>query len=147
MKPENEIIKQLEEQNIEYELLQDEYLPSKKSELNKVIKIWIDRFIGKHSAPNLENYLWHIFSKGATDSLEGEDAVKELKSQYDTDTLIFNEPQQYLIKCKAKIPLIEMEDFLDDIYISHHNMKWTFVIPHETPEIGPFFSCGIKSEK
>jgi hypothetical protein len=136
------IIEQLNEQGIEFEILQEGYNPSPDSELNKVVKNWMNRFVGKRTAPNLENYLWHIFSFNSSNSLEGEQAIKELSEQYDVNTLIFNEQRQYLILCKGRIPKIEMEDFCDDLYISHHNMKWTYVIPHEIPNIGPFFSTG-----
>lgn len=40
-----------------------------------------------------------------------------------------------------------MDDFFDDIYIAHPNMKWTYVIPHESPEMGPYFSMGEINEK
>ncbi|MFW5761507.1 MAG: DUF4275 family protein [Cyclobacteriaceae bacterium] len=33
-----------------------------------------------------------------------------------------------------------MTECSDDIYICHHNMKWTYVITHESPDLGPYFS-------
>jgi hypothetical protein len=136
------IIEQLKEQNIIYEVLQESFSPI-NSELSKVVEAWEKQFIGTKTAPHLNHYLWHIFSYKATESIEGEEATNELKKQYAADTFIFNEPQQYLIRCLKKIPIIEMDDFNDDIYISHHNMKWTYVIPHEVHSgIGPFFSRG-----
>lgn len=77
-------------------------------------------------------------------SKEGKEAERELEKQYDVDTFIFNEPMQFLIRSKGKIPQIVMDDFFDDIYLCHHNMKWTYVIPHEIQVMGPFFSYGIK---
>lgn len=142
MKPEEDIIKQLKEQNVEFNVLQKEYNPNKESLVSKTIERWKKKFIAGRIAPYLDNYLWHIFSYGSSKSIEGENATLEYLNQRKTNILIFNEPQQYLIECINSIPRIEMDDFFDDIYISHSNMKWTYVIPHEIPEMGPYFSTG-----
>jgi hypothetical protein len=134
------IIKQLINQEIQYEIIQSEYSPSENSEVRQTVKKWCDKFISNKSAPNLDSYLWHIFSFGATKSFEGKAALEELNKQWIADVLIFNESQQYLIRCNGKIPILEMEDFMDDIYLCHHNMKWTYVVPHEIPDLGPYFS-------
>ena len=142
MKPEDDIIRQLKEQNIEFNVLQKEYNPNKESLVSKTIERWKKKFIADRIAPYLDNYLWHIFSYGSSKSIEGENATREYLNRKKTNVLIFNEPQQYLIECINSIPRIEMDDFFDDIYISHSNMKWTYVIPHEIPEMGPYFSTG-----
>jgi hypothetical protein len=142
MEPEDYIIEQLKDQEIEFELVQSGYEPADSSAVSKTVKKWSSKFIGKRTAPQIENYLWHIFSFEATKSQQGKNALDELKKQYVSETLIFNEPQQYLIRCWGKIPMIEMENFFDDIYMCHHNMNWTYVIPHEAPEMGPYFSIG-----
>lgn len=136
------IIKQLQIQNIDFHVLQKEYNPDKKSLVSKTIDKWKKKFIADRTAPYLDNYLWHIFSYGSTKSIDGENAMKEYLNQSKTNILIFNERQQYLIECVNSIPKIEMNDFFDDIYISDSNMKWTYVIPHEIPEMGPYFSTG-----
>lgn len=142
MKPEDSIIRQLENQNIKYNFLQKEYNSNIDSILSITIKKWKEKFIVGRKAPYLDAYLWHIFSYGSTKSIQGEEATQEYLKQWKTKVLIFNEPQQYLIECIDSIPEIEMDDFFDDIYIVHSNMKWTYVIPHEIPDIGPFFSTG-----
>lgn len=142
MNPEDDIIKQLKEQKIEFNILQSEYIPAVDSLLSQTVEKWKEKFISNRKAPNLDKYLWHIFSFGSTKSIEGEQAYKEYLKQWKTNVLIFNEPQQYLIECTNSIPKIVIEDFFDDIYITHSNMKWTYVIPHESPRIGPFFSTG-----
>jgi FMN phosphatase YigB (HAD superfamily) len=147
MKPEDDIIKQLKEQNIEFNILQEKYNSDEKSLVSKTIQKWKKKFIANKTAPYLDSYLWHIFSYGSTKSIEGENATNKYLNQWKTNVLIFNEPQQYLIECINSIPKIEMDDFFDDIYISHPNMKWTYVIPHEIPEIGPFFSTGEPNQK
>ena len=142
MKPEDNIIRQLKEQNIKFNVLQKEYNPNKESLVSKTVERWKKKFIADRTAPYLDNYLWHIFSYGSSKSIEGENATREYLNRRKTNVLIFNEPQQYLIECINSIPRIEMDDFFDDIYISHSNMKWTYVIPHEIPEMGPYFSTG-----
>lgn len=129
------ITKQLDEQGISYEFLTEK-------ELLEVDVKWRKKFIGKRTAPHLEIFRWHIFSFQATKSIKGTDANKEYKKQHPTDIYIFNEQLRYGLKCmkQSKLPNIEMEDFFDDIYICHHNMKWTYVITHESPALGPYFS-------
>jgi len=141
MKPEDYIIKQLKEQFIEFELVQTGYNPSEQSAVSICVKKWTEKFIGNPTAPYLESYLWHVFGNNVTFYLEGNQATEELMKQYPSEVFLFNEPQQYLIRCWGKVPLIEMEDFFDDVYVCHHNMNWTYVIPHES-NIGPFFSTG-----
>lgn len=142
MEPQDYIIKQLKEQNIEFTLLQKGYIKGQSSEVSKTVKKWKDKFIAERDAPHLDCFLWHIFSFGSTNYIEGEAASKEYLNQYKANVLIFNQGQHYLIECQNVIPNIEMDDFVDDIYICHHNMKWTYVIPHEIPDFGPYFSTG-----
>lgn len=142
MKPEMNILKQLEQQNLDFTILQNGYDPSKNSLVSLTVEKWKSKFIANRYAPHLESYLWHIFSYGATECIEGLNATEEYLKQWKTTVLIFNEPQQYLIECRETIPKIEMIDFFDDIYISQNNMKWTYVIPHEIRNMGPYFSTG-----
>lgn len=130
----NDIAKLLDDQGIKYEFLSND-------ELNDIDKKWKSKFIGKRSVPYLEKYRWHIFSYHS-DKLEGEQATVEYKKQHPTNIYIFNEGLQKGIKCKIieKLPDIELEEVFDDLYICHHNMKWTYVITHESPDFGPYFS-------
>jgi FMN phosphatase YigB (HAD superfamily) len=142
MDPEDDIIKQLKEQNIEFKLLQNEYDRDESSLISQTVKKWKEKYVANKYAPYLDNYLWHIFSYDSTKSIEGEIATQEYLKQSKSKILIFNEQQQFLIECQNAIPNIEMDDFFDDIYICESEMKWTYVIPHEIPDIGPFFSLG-----
>jgi len=130
-----DITKQLSCQGIIFQFLTE-------PELDEVERKWKAKFIGKRTAPNLDFYKWHIFSYHKDNRIEGEKAIAEYKHQFPADLYIFNERLQYGLKClkASTVPDILMDDFTDDIYISHHNMKWTFVLPHEIPHIGPFFS-------
>jgi hypothetical protein len=129
-----EVILQLNRQGIIFEILNDE-------ELNKIYEKWIEKFIGNKKAPILENYKWHIFSYNKK-KLEGIKATEEYNNQYPSDVYIFNEKLDFGIKCKVSenLPMIKFDEHFDDIYISHYNMKWTYVITHESPFIGPYFS-------
>ncbi|MCF6352072.1 MAG: DUF4275 family protein [Cyclobacteriaceae bacterium] len=136
------IIKLLKEQNIEFTILQNKYNPNVNSPVSKTVEKWKKKFIANKDAPHLNEYLWHIFSFRSTKSIEGELATKEYLNQWKSTVLIFNEDREYLIECVNSIPKIEMNESFDDIYITHSNMKWTYVITHEIPDIGPFFSIG-----
>ncbi|MGB4775530.1 MAG: DUF4275 family protein [Daejeonella sp.] len=133
-----QITKQLDEQEILYEFLTER-------ELKELETKWKKKFIEEKKKPHSNQYntqyKWHIFSFD-TDSIKGKQATNEYKKQHPADIYIFNEELQYGLKCaKAEqLPNILMEGFSDDIYICHHNMKWTYVIPHEAPHIGSFFS-------
>jgi len=141
MEPQDFIISQLTNQGIGYNLLQDEFDPSSSCKINKVIKNWSKKFINGKYAPHLNQYLWHIFSFETTKACKGDSALQELKKQKHTKTIIFNEQRQYLIECFDKIPILRMDDFTDDIYLSHLKMDWTYVITHEE-SFGPYFSVG-----
>lgn len=93
MKPEVDILKQLKEQNIKFNILQEKYNPDKESLVSKTIRKWKKKFIAYRTAPYLDGYLLHIFSYGSTKSIEGESATKEYLNQWKTNVLIFNEPQ------------------------------------------------------
>lgn len=131
----NKIIQQLDNQYIQYE-------PLSEQELSTIENKWRNRFIGKRTAPHLDNYKWHIFSYHDDNRIEGDRAKNEYIKQYPTVIYIFNETLSFGLKCNSmdKLPDIEMRDCSDDIYICHHNMKWTYVITHESPDLGPYFS-------
>lgn len=145
--PEQYITRQLIEQGVAFEVLQDRYVAAGTSPVSQTVDQWKAKFISGRNAPGLEAYLWHIFSFGATQCVEGAQATEEYLGQWKTTTLIFNEGRQYLIRCQNAVPIIEMEDFTDDLYIAHKNMKWTYVIPHEIPSMGPYFSTGLPAEE
>lgn len=105
MKTKDYIIRQLIEQQIEFEIIHDKSLKPSEPELNKVVFAWKNKFIGNEKAPHIDRLLWHIFSYKAAECLEKEAADIELKKQYHADTYIFNGWLQYLIRCKNKIPI------------------------------------------
>lgn len=139
----NDIIDQLEENKYFFQIiysLEINKSKEKKELLTKVVELWKSIFIEKRKVPYVDQYLWHVFSYKMKKHLEKDKALNELKSQFPTKTYIFNETLTYLIECSDCVPIIELRNFMDDVYICHHNMKWTYVLPHEMPEIGPFFA-------
>ncbi len=137
-----DIIRLLKKQNIGFSILQKQYNSNGSSPVSQTVEKWEKKFIANKDAPHLNEYLWHIFSFRLTKSIEGELATKEYLNQRKSTVLIFNEDRDYLIECVNSIPKIEMDESSHDIYIAHSNMKWTYVITHEIPDIGPFFSTG-----
>ena len=84
---------------------------------------------------------WHCFSWEDSKALEGTKAFEAYQQQWLAPIVIFDESEDWLIECEVK----EYPDFSTlrkDIYVSHHNMKWTMAFTHEQPDIGPFFAVG-----
>ena len=75
------VIRQLETQNIQYQLLQNHYDPNPKSPISLVVDQWKAKFIAHRTAPYLDHYLWHIFSYKATPAISGEAATKAYLTQ------------------------------------------------------------------
>ena len=132
--PSDNITKQLFAQSVDFSILS-------AAELLEVNSKWRKKFIGTKTAPHIDDYKWHIFSFEVKACIEGEKAIQEYVKQYPCDLYIFNEDLEFGIKCLQThiLPIIDMKDYYDDIYICHHNMKWTYVITHESPFIGPYF--------
>jgi len=138
-----DIINQLESQNLEFKIIYSKYdkdSTNNREILKALIDKWKDEFIGSSKVPYVDQYLWHVFSYKIKHCIEGKNALQEYSKQYSADCYIFNQSQTYLIECRKSIPNIELKNFLDDIYLCHHNMKWTFVLPHEIPNMGPYFA-------
>jgi len=136
---ETDIIKQLFAQQIRFEIISRDQDPKYDAKLQNIRTMWKDTFIKEKKVPYVDDYLWHVFSYGLTDFIEGDNATYELRQQFASQTVIFNEIGSYLLFCFDKIPIIEMKNYIDDVYVSHHNMKWTYVLPHDSPQMGPYF--------
>ena len=128
--------------DISYTLISEE-------EKETVIKNWlkcyasnVKREIGTWIC---DKFKWHGFSSGMQYSLSSEEASKEYSKQYLTDYYIFNEKEDWCFHCKSKI-LPDLSFLRDDIYITHHNMKWTMVYTHEQPHLGPYFATRAANE-
>ena len=86
-----------------------------------------------------ERYRWHAFSYDFAASKSGPSALSEYFGQWPAPFVLFNENLKWCYQCKADM-YPDLTALCLDIYVSHHNMKWTMVFTHEQPHIGPFFA-------
>lgn len=107
----------------------------------QIRKAWISAFSNGEKAPHMEDFLWHFFSFEVVPHFKGKAAIKELKEQWPSDILIFNEKFDFVFYCQKCLPILELSVSQDDIYICHKNMKWTYVVTHEIfSGLGPYFA-------
>ena len=103
----------------------------------------------KFHAQNLQRNecQWHTFSSQTYPYVvEESSAINKYKTQPVKEYLIFP-PDDYVIRCYSdKLPDFEKllsltKDFgiIFDLYLSHKNFNWTFVITHEEG-FGPYFA-------
>lgn len=86
-----------------------------------------------------KRFRWHAFSYNFTASNSGPLALSEYLGQWPAPFVLFDENLKWCYKCEAEI-YPDLTALGLDIYVSHHNMKWTMVFTHEQPDIGPFFA-------
>ncbi len=84
-------------------------------------------------------FRWHGFSYGYQNAQGGIEALSTYRNQWPAPYFIFDEDLTWLYGCNSDA-YPDLSSFRADIYVSHHNMKWTMVFTHEQPEIGPFFA-------
>lgn len=88
-----------------------------------------------------ERFRWHSFSYGFHHALEGEAALQQYTAQWAADFVVFDEAATWCLSCSAeRYP--DLTPLRHDLYVAHHNMKWTMAFTHEQPNIGPFFAVG-----
>ena len=66
-------------------------------------------------------------------------AWQAYQSQWPAPYVVFDEEGTWSLGCASQT----YPDFSllgADIYVSHHNMKWTMAFTHEQPHDGPFFA-------
>jgi hypothetical protein len=94
---------------------------------------------------SLEKYLWHMFSFNLKPSLQGTSAISKYQNQFFKSFYLIIYQEGMVILCNSD-KCIPYHDLLaikaemkknHDIYITHQNFKWTFVIPHEI-SFGPY---------
>lgn len=109
-------------------------------------KSWSDEY-GNKQLPDKDPY-WHSFSYSLTKHLAGNKAIEAYNKLYFKDFMIISSnPKLTGIICSGHQSL-EIDKLMNvcdtcselyDLYISHSNLKWTFVITHES-DFGPYFS-------
>jgi hypothetical protein len=114
-------------------------------------KQWEDNFANHMSIEEKEaiylydddgacGYLWHIFSYGKRDCLQGEEAEQVFNDESKNACYIFYQhTDDALILEEADA--LSANDLLDesDIYVVDKEFNWTYVKTHETRWCGPYF--------
>lgn len=103
---------------------------------------WLETFAKDVSQETLERYvtnedcyLWHIFSYGFVDCIQGEVAEKEYMKVRYSEKYIFAEDKRY----NRIIAIDESESFrYHDVYAVGKDFDWTYVKTHES-DCGPYF--------
>ena len=110
---------------------------------NEIVKKWdrvFARNVKKKTGQWVHNrFRWHGFSYEFETSIWGAEALDMYLAQWQADYVLFDEDLRCCYRCDAqRYP--DLTTLGLDIYVAHHNMKWTMVFTHEQPEIGPFFA-------
>ena len=111
--------------------------------------LWIKQFVPLSFNKSHKDPLWHVFSYGNVHSTEGLKAINKFNTQYFKELTVFSSNSQLNgLKCitrnnkfldyKTLQNVLVNTPQLGDLYINHHNLKWTFVITHEN-EFGPYY--------
>jgi len=111
--------------------------------MNAVRSQWLTTFASKvlqqKGTEIFNGFMWHGFSFGIESAIEGEAARREYQKQFQAAFVVFDEDWNYCLACEPTA-YPDLTDLTDDLYVAHHNMKWTMVFTHEQPGIGPFFA-------
>ena len=126
----------LESQGVEFE-------PQEMVDRKDVEKRWLEMFAQKVKRATgswiCEGFKWHGFSYEHEEAIDGKSALHEYQGQWAAPYFVFDEEGIWSYKCSSK----KYPDFTvlgADIYVVHHNMKWTMVFTHEQPHDGPYFA-------
>ncbi len=117
--------------------------PLNSKEGGEVVQCWHQTFAGnvkKSTGSRIHNrFRWHGFSYGFQIARAGDDALNAYKNQWPAAYVIFDEDIKWSYRCVSET-YPDFTSFGADIYVAHHNMKWTMAFTHEQPDIGPFFA-------
>ena len=99
------------------------------------------------------NHMWHIFTWGKIQCLEGNAARNEFDKLTYLNAIKFQggyAVEDYHIEienvCEIEKTNSNELDNLGDVYIVDKNFKWTYVQTHEA-DLGPYYICITKPEK
>ncbi|MEL6934869.1 MAG: DUF4275 family protein [Pseudomonadota bacterium] len=130
------IEKFLENQEVTFELLDT-------ASKNEVEKRWLREFarnVKKETGSWIyRRFKWHAYSGKFEAATEGQKALELYQDQWAAPYFVFDEEGTWSYRCKSE----RYPDFTvlrSDIYVVHHNMKWTMVFTHEQPHDGPYFA-------
>lgn len=124
-----------------------DFVPLSPVESEQVKTDWLATYalrVKKNTGAWIHNgFRWHGFSYGLQSAITGSDAVVGYQKQWPASYVVFNENNDWAYSCTSdRYP--DFTSFQADIYVAHHNMKWTMVFTHEQPDLGPYLA--FKSE-
>lgn len=126
----------LSEQSVSHSRLDDSDLAGILSSWDKTFSAEVKRQTGKWIHLR---FRWHTFSYEFYHADEGEAAIQKYLNQWRARFVVFDETGKWCLSCLAD-SYPDFTPLRDDLYVSHHNMKWTMAFTHEQPDIGPFFA-------
>ena len=118
----------------------------------KLVQKWLGAFASDVPADILRdhvlkscNLLWHTFTWGEADCLEGEAAKQAFDALDYTEAICFENgyssydfPRIDKIRTVGKMTAADLEQY-SDIYLTAPDFSWTYVHTHEDPFCGPYF--------
>ena len=114
----------------------------------RVEERWLQAFAARvkkeKGTPIYMGFKWHGFSYGIEPAKTGEVALRAYQSQWAAPFYVFDEKLDSCLKCEGQ-PFPNLSELRADLYVVHHNMKWTMVFTHEQPDLGPFFTTKKES--
>jgi len=122
------------------------------TENRKLVQKWLDAFAADVPADILRehvlkscNLLWHVFTWGEADCLEGEEAKQAFDALDYTEAICFENgyssydfPRINNIRTVGKMTAADLDKY-SDIYLTAPDFSWTYVHTHEDPFCGPYF--------
>ena len=122
------------------------------AENRKLVQSWLDAFAAGVPEEMLRdhvlkscNHLWHTFTWGERECLEGEEAKRAFDALDYTEAICFENgyssydfPRIDNVRTVGKMTAAELDAY-SDIYLTAPDFSWTYVHTHEDPFCGPYF--------
>ena len=122
------------------------------AENRKLVRKWLDAFASAVPEDMLRdhvlkscNFLWHAFTWGEAECLEGEAAKQAFDALDYTEAICFENgysscdfPRIDNVRTVGKMTAAELDAY-SDIYLTAPDFSWTYVHTHEDPFCGPYF--------
>ena len=133
-----------------YDFLDKEHIDYIKMTLQEIKNYKLDwryKFNGHKLSSSKREHNWHVFSYNyVADYLTGKQADDKYCSLYAKDFVVIGS-EKVGLKCSSDhLPeLIRLKEYIKnsneifDLYITHKNFNWTYVITHED-DLGPYYA-------
>ena len=102
---------------------------------------WLEVF-GRKPAPNMAQYMWHVFSYGAFPSLRGKAALDAYAAVASLDFVVLSNQRDQALISDQKPTWCSLRDY----YVFPKNLAWTMAFTHEDGWLGPYFAAHPKFE-